>query len=69
MAPEGAAGSRREMNSGVEVPHCCLIEMLESFNALCDYRPTLKQENDDGRRLIPGTTVLRSPHLHPEDRR
>ena len=26
--PEGAAGSRRERNSDVEVPHCRSIEML-----------------------------------------
>ena len=64
MAPEGAAGSRRERISDVEVPHCRSIEMLESFNALCDYRPTLNNTNVRGRRLALGTTALRSPPMH-----
>ena len=64
MAPEGAAGSRRERISDVEVPHYGSIEMLESFNALSDYRPTLKQENVRGRRLALATTALMSPPLH-----
>ena len=68
MAPEGAAGSRRERNSDVEVLHCRSIEMLGSLVALCDYRPTRKQENVRGRRLALSTTALRSPSLHPEDR-
>ena len=68
MAPEGAAGSRRERRSDVEVLHRGSIEMLESFNALCDYRPTRKQNDVRGRRLALGTTALRSPPLHPEDR-
>ena len=38
--------------------------MLESFNALSDYRPTLKQENVRGRRLALATTALRSPPMH-----
>ena len=38
--------------------------MLESFNSLSDYRPTLKQENVRGRRLALATTALRSPPLH-----
>ena len=42
--------------------------MLESFNALSDYRPILKQENVRGRRLALATTALRSPTLHPEAR-
>ena len=42
--------------------------MLESFNALSDYRPTLKQENVRGRRLALATTALRSPPMHPEAR-
>ena len=66
MAPEGAAGSRRERIIGVEVLHCRSLEMLGSFNALSDYRPTLKQENVRGRRLALATTALRSP---PIDRR
>ena len=64
MAPEGAAGSRRERISGVEVPHCHSIEMLESFNALSDYRPTLKQENVRGQRLALATMALMSLPLH-----
>ena len=64
MAPEGAAGSRRERNSDVEVLHCCSIEMLESFNALCDYRPTLSSTDVRGRRLALGTTALRSLLMH-----
>ena len=68
VAPEGAAGSRRERNSDVEVTHCRSIEMLGSLVVLCDYRPTRKQENVRGRRLALGTTALRSPPLHPEDR-
>ena len=68
MGPEGAAGSRRERNSDVEFQHCHSIEMLGSLAALCDYRPTLKQENVRGRRLALGTTALRSLPLHPEDR-
>ena len=64
MAPEGAAGSRRERNSGVEVLHCGLIEMLGSLVVLCDYRPTRKQDEGGGRRLALGTTALRSPPMH-----
>ena len=64
MAPEGAAGSRRERNSDVELLHCRSIEMLESFNALCDYRPALSSRNVRGRRLALGTTALRSPPMH-----
>ena len=67
-APEGAAGSRRERNSDVKVQHCRSIEMLGSLVALCDHRPTRKQENGRGRRLVLRTTTLRSPPLHPEDR-
>ena len=44
-----------------------LIEMLESFNALSDYRPTLSRTNVRGRRLALATTALMSPPLHPED--
>ena len=66
--PEGATGSRRERNSDVEVQHCGTIEMLGSLVALCDYRPTRKQENVRGRRLALGTTALMSPPMHPEDR-
>ena len=61
---EGAAGSRRERISDVEVQHCHSIVMLESFNALCDYRPTRKQDEGGGRRLALGTTALRSPPMH-----
>ena len=64
MASEGAVGSRRERISGVEVLHFRPLEMLESFNALSDYRPTLKQENIRGRRLALATTALRSPPMH-----
>ena len=64
MAPEGAAGSRRERNSDVEVLHCRSIEMLESFNALCDYRPALSSRNVRGRRLALETTALMSPPMH-----
>ena len=64
MASEGAVGSRRERISGVEVPHCHSIEMLESFNALSDYRPTLKQENVRGQRLALATMALMSLPLH-----
>ena len=66
MAPEGAAGSRRERISGVEVLHCCSLEMLESFNELADYQPTLSSTNVRGRRLALATTALMSP---PIDRR
>ena len=38
--------------------------MLESFNALCDYRPTLSTPNVRGRRLVVVTTALRSPPMH-----
>ena len=62
--PEGAVGSRRERNSDVEVLHCRPIEMLGSLVALCDYRPTRKQENVPGRRLALGTTALMSPPMH-----
>ena len=68
MEPEGAAGSLRERNSDVEVQHCRSFEMLGSLVALCDYQPTRKQENVRGRRLTLGTTTLRSPPVHPEDR-
>ena len=54
MAPEGAAGSRRERNSDVEVLHCRSIEMLGSLAALTDYRPTLSTTNVRGRRLALG---------------
>ena len=64
MGPEGAAGSRRERNSDVEVPHCGLIEMLGSLVALRDYQPTRKQDEGGGRRLALGTTALRSPPMH-----
>ena len=64
MAPEGAAGSRRERNNGLEVLHCGLIEMLGSLVALCDYRLTLSTPNVRGRRLALGTTALRSPPMH-----
>ena len=64
MAPEGAAGSRRERISGIETLHCRSLEMLESFNELSDYRPTLKQENVRGRRLALATTALMSPPMH-----
>ena len=64
MASEGAAGTRRERNSDVEVQHCRSIEMLGSLVALCDYRPTRKQENVRGRRLALSTTALRSPPVH-----
>ena len=64
MAPEGALGSRRERISGVEVLHCRSLEILESFNALSDYRPTLSTPNVRGRRLALGTTALRSPPMH-----
>ena len=64
MGPEGAAGSRRERISDVEVLHCRSIEMPESFNEQSDDRPTLKQENVRGRRLALATTALRSPPLH-----
>ena len=42
--------------------------MLESFNALSDYRPTLKLENVRGRRLALATTALMSLPMHPEAR-
>ena len=64
VAPEGAAGSRRERNSDVKVLHYRSIEMLESLVALCDYRPTRKQENVRGRRLALRITALRSPPMH-----
>ena len=64
MAPEGAAGSRRERISDVEVLHCGSIEMLGSLVALCDYRPTRKQDEAGGRRLALGTTALMSPPMH-----
>ena len=64
MAPKGAAGSRRERNSDVEVLHCRSIEMLGSLVALCDYRPTLSRTNVLGRRLALGTTALRWPTMH-----
>ena len=64
MAPEGAAGSRRERISGVEVLHYRSLEMLESFNELSDYRPILKQENVSGQRLALATTALMSLPLH-----
>ena len=38
--------------------------MLESFNALCDYRPTRKQDEGGGRRLALATTALMSPPMH-----
>ena len=38
--------------------------MLGSLVALCDYRPTRKQENVRGRRLALSTTALRSPPVH-----
>ena len=68
MAPEGAAGSRRERISDVEVPHCRSLEMLESFKELADYRPTLSITNVRGWRLALATTALRSPPMHPEAR-
>ena len=68
MAPEGAAGSRRERNSVVEVLHFRPLEMLESFKELADYRPTLSITNVRGRRLAWATTALMSPPMHPEDR-
>ena len=68
MAPEGAAGSRRERRSDVDALHYGSIEMLGSLVALCDYRLTRKQNDVRGRRLALGTTALRSPPLHPEDR-
>ena len=64
MAPEGAAGSRRERNSDVEVLHCRSIEMLGSLVAPCDYRPALSTPNVRGRRLALGTTALMSPPMH-----
>ena len=64
MGPEGAAGSRRERNSDVEVLHCRSIEMLGSLVALCDYQPTLSTANVRGRRLALGTTALMSPPMH-----
>ena len=66
--PEGGAAFRRKESSDVEVPHCRPIEMPGSLVALCDYRPTLKQEDVPGRRLALGTTALMSPPMHPEDR-
>ena len=42
--------------------------MLESFNELSDYRPTLKQENVRGQRLALATMALMSLPLHPEAR-
>lgn len=68
MGPEGAAGSRKERNSDVEIQHCGSIEMLGSLVALCYYRPALKQENGRGRRLALAIIALRSLPLHPEDR-
>ena len=38
--------------------------MLGSFNALCDYRPTLSTPNVRGRRLALATSALRSPPMH-----
>ena len=55
---------RHLMTGGGLVANRGPIEMLESFNALSDYRPTLKQENVRGRRLALATTALRSPPLH-----
>ena len=40
------------------------IEMLASLVALCDYRPTRKQDEGDGRRLVLGITALTSPSMH-----
>ena len=40
------------------------IEMLVSFNALCDYRPSLCSTNVRGRRLALAITALRSPPMH-----
>ena len=57
-------GSRRERISDVKVLHCGSIEMQESFNALCDYRPALSSTNVRGRRLALGTTAQRSPPMH-----
>ena len=62
--PEGAAGSRRERISDLEVQHYRSIEMLGSLVALCDYRPTLSTPNVRGRRLALGTTALMSPPMH-----
>ena len=64
MAPEGAAGSRRERISGVEVLHYRSLEMMESFNELPDYQPTLSSTNVRGRRLALATTALMSPPMH-----
>ena len=41
-----------------------LIEMLESFNELSYYRPSLSRTNVRGRRLALATTALRSPPMH-----
>ena len=64
MASEGAAGSRRERISDVEVLHFRPLEMLESFKELADYRPTLSITNVRGRRLAWATTALMSPPMH-----
>ena len=40
------------------------IEMLVSFNALCDYWPSLCSTNVRGRRLALATTALMSPAMH-----
>ena len=64
MATEGAAGSRRKRNSDVEFQHCRSIEKPGSFNAPCDYRPSLSTTNIRGRRLAMETAALRSPPMH-----
>ena len=40
------------------------IEMRVSLVALRDYRPTRKQDEGGGRRLVPATTALMSPPMH-----
>lgn len=40
------------------------IEMLVSLVALCDYRPTRKQDEGGGRRLALETAALMSPPMH-----
>ena len=47
-----------------EVLHFRSFEMLESFNALCDYRPSLSTPYVRGRRLALATTALMSPPMH-----
>ena len=68
MAPEGASGSRRERNNGVEVLHCRSIEMLGSLVALCDYRPTRKQYKRSRAATCTGDYGTEVAAHAPEDR-